>query len=78
MTSWGGSSGAFPPSAAPAWMTCRRSSRDRRPSLTCPPDRWEALLVPSAVAPGANLVLFPDHLDPVSSVELLAVEPTEI
>lgn len=39
---------------------------------------FEALLVPSAAAPGANLVLFLDHLDPISSLELLAVEPTEI
>ncbi len=38
----------------------------------------EALLVPSAAAPGGNLVLFPDCLDPVSFVELLAVEPAEI
>lgn len=38
----------------------------------------EALLVPSAAAPGGNLVLFPDQLDSVSSVELLTVERTEI
>ncbi len=38
----------------------------------------EALLVPSAAAPGGNLVLFPDQLDSVSSVELLTVEPAEI
>lgn len=39
---------------------------------------FEALLVPSAAGPGANLVLFPNCLDPVSFVERLAVEPIEI
>lgn len=39
---------------------------------------FEALLVPSAAAPGANLVLFPDRLGPASAIELLAVEPAEI
>lgn len=39
---------------------------------------FEALLVPSAATPGTNLVLFPDRLDPASSVHLLAVEPFEL
>lgn len=39
---------------------------------------FEALLVPSAAAPGTNLVVFPDQLDPASSVNLIAVEPTEL
>jgi RES domain-containing protein len=39
---------------------------------------FEALLVPSAAAPRTNLVLFPDRLDSTSSVNLLAVEPTEL
>ncbi len=39
---------------------------------------FEALLVPSAAAPGTNLVLFLDNLDPASSIELLAVDRTEM
>ncbi|MBI3077716.1 MAG: RES family NAD+ phosphorylase [Deltaproteobacteria bacterium] len=39
---------------------------------------FEALLVPSAAAPGRNLVIFPDHLDPASSVQLRAVKPVRI
>lgn len=39
---------------------------------------FEGLLVPSAAAPGTNLVLFPDRLDPASSVRLMAVEPVEV
>jgi RES domain-containing protein len=38
---------------------------------------FEALLVPSAAAPGTNLVLFPDQLDPASSVHLQAIDPAE-
>lgn len=39
---------------------------------------FEALLVPSAAAPGANLVLFPDRLGSASAIELLAFEPAEM
>lgn len=39
---------------------------------------FEALLVPSVAAPGTNLVIFLDHLDPGSSVHLLAIQPTEL
>jgi len=38
---------------------------------------FEALLVPSAAPPGRNLVLFPDRLNPASSVHLVSVEPAE-
>jgi RES domain-containing protein len=37
-----------------------------------------ALLVPSAAIPGTNLVLFPDRLDPASSLQLLGTEPADI
>lgn len=36
---------------------------------------FEGLLVPSAAAPGRNLVLFPDRLDPGSAIQVLSVEP---
>lgn len=36
---------------------------------------FEGLLVPSATGLGTNLVLFPDRLDPTSSLRLLTVEP---
>jgi RES domain-containing protein len=39
---------------------------------------FEALLAPSAAATGRNLVIFPDHLEPGSSVRLLGVEPVKL
>jgi hypothetical protein len=38
----------------------------------------EIASVPSAAATGKNLVIFPDHRDPASSVHLLGVEPAKL
>jgi RES domain-containing protein len=40
--------------------------------------RLEGLLVPSGAAPGVNLVLFTDRLDPASALHLVTTEPTEL
>ena len=37
----------------------------------------EGLLVPSAAVPGKNLILFLDHLDPASALQLVTTEPVE-
>lgn len=57
---------------APDWAPTQELGRLAREA------GFEGLLVPSAAAPGTNLVLFPDYLASASSVQLQAIEPVEI